>query len=332
LSYSPGRAGQQARQENVEWWTKLFRDRNVDAISRWLYPSNETPVHAIQSVTAFSLCRWPTVNGWYRLFDPGHGLVDSWYRDTYGQISPEDETPAIFVSWYDAWSFCLWARWAGQSCELPHENQWEYAAKAGTDWSWNYWCGDEFDASKCNADQNVGRTTRPDPAHANPWGLEDILGNVWEWTDDEYRRAYDLDAPPDSSARVLRGGSWNDDAYFVRSAFRYGLVPWLSENLTVFSCPGLYGENLDSFFPPSSFAIAGIPTLAAGERAKNFSTLVFSTESERGGCADPYRAASPAGDGFLGIPNSASFFATSAPWVAGLTALSMCSSRPSKPM
>jgi formylglycine-generating enzyme required for sulfatase activity len=228
-SYSPGKAGQQARQEDVDWWTKLFRDRDVDAVSRWLYPSNETPRERAQVVAPFQLNRWPTVNAWYRLFDPGHGLVDSWYRNTYRKISPDAETPTIFVSWYDAWAFCLWAHWHGESCRLPHEHQWEYAAKAGTDWSWNYWWGDEFDRAKCNADQNVDRTTRPASAHANPWSLEDILGNVWEWTDDEYRRVYALDEPPDSSARVLRGGSWYNDAFFVRSAYRLHDQPWLSE-------------------------------------------------------------------------------------------------------
>jgi formylglycine-generating enzyme required for sulfatase activity len=50
-------------------------------------------------------------------------------------------------------------------------------------------------------------------------------GNVWEWTDDEYRRAYDLDARPDSSARVLRGDSWNDVTFAVRSACRVGSEP-----------------------------------------------------------------------------------------------------------
>jgi len=234
ISYPPGKAGQQARKQAIDRWTRFFQDRDLEAILQLYYPANETPVVRTQEIGAFRLNRWPTVNAWYRIFDPGHGLANSWYRDRYEPISPDAETPAIYVSWYDAWAFCLWARWDGQSCRLPHENEWEYAAKAGTDWSWNYWWGDAFDPDKCNAEGNVGRTTRPDPAHANPWGLEDMLGNVWEWTEDEYRRAYDLDLPPDSSARVSRGGSWFDIAFVARSAFRVDDRPWRSEDFLGF--------------------------------------------------------------------------------------------------
>jgi formylglycine-generating enzyme required for sulfatase activity len=227
-SYSPGKAGQQARQDDIEWWTTLFEEHDLDALSQWLYPSDETPVKSTQKVNGFAFNRWPTINAWYRLFDPGHGLVDSWYREKYGEISPDEETPAIYISWYDAWAFCLWARWDGESCRLPHEHEWEYAAKAGTNWRWKYWWGDRFNKAKCNADQNVGRTTRPDPGHSNPFGLVDILGNVLEWTADEYRHEYSLVAPPDSSARVLRGGSWDFDTFFVRSACRGVNGPWFS--------------------------------------------------------------------------------------------------------
>lgn len=235
LSFAPGRAGQEFKAFEICWWTDVFRDKDVERIASRLYVSDETPVKRIQEIDGFALNRWSTINAWYRLFDPGHGLVDSWYLETYREISPDSETPAIYISWYDAWAFCLWARWDGDSCRLPHENEWEYAAKGGTEWHWNYWWDDNrFDSSKCNADRNVGRTTRPDPAHSNPFGLVDILGNVWEWTADEYRAAYDLDAPPDSSARVLRGGSWGSDTFVVRSAYRDRDQPWNSEDLTGF--------------------------------------------------------------------------------------------------
>ena len=111
------------------------------------------------------------------------------YTDNYARISGRSNTPAIYVSWYDAWAFCVWAHWDGQSCRLPQEHEWEYAAKAGTPWDRNYWWGDEFDASKCNANKaSAGRPLRADE-HANPWGFRDILGNVWEWCAGRISRA-----------------------------------------------------------------------------------------------------------------------------------------------
>jgi len=236
-TFSPGKQGQEWRKDELEWWTEVFRKKDLEAVVRRYYKLNETPAEPTQNVDGFRLSRWPTINAWYRLFDPGHGVTDSWYRDVYARISPDADTPAIFVTWFDAWVFCLWACWEGLSCGLPHEHEWEYAAKAGTPWDQNYWWGDEFDATKANGDQNVGHTTAPTPEHANPWGFEDILGNVWEWCQDVYQAAYSRDKPDDptgSSARVLRGGSWNNYADGLRSAYRVLNHPAITEDSSGF--------------------------------------------------------------------------------------------------
>jgi formylglycine-generating enzyme required for sulfatase activity len=174
------------------------------------------------------------LNYWYRLFAPEHGLKASPYHEEYTRRSLAPDCPAIFVTWYDAWVFCQWACWDDHSCRLPHEDEWEYAAKAATGWDWNYWWGDELDPTKCNAGQNVQHTTAPDRQHENPWGFQDILGNAWEWCEDEYRVRYSRSGIADSSARVLRGGSWSNGASGVRSAFRLHLVPSLSSYLVGF--------------------------------------------------------------------------------------------------
>ncbi len=173
IAFPPNKAGQDQKEALLRWWTEVFRDRDIQKLEDRFYLSDETPVERVHQVNCFALNRWPTVNAWYRLFDPAHGLIDSWYRETYGKISPDEEPPAIYVSWYNAWAFCLWARWDGESCRLPHEDEWEYAAKAGTPWDWNYWWGDAFNAGKCNAERNIGRTTPADPATPIP--------GVW-WT------------------------------------------------------------------------------------------------------------------------------------------------------
>jgi len=220
FSFTPGKRGQEERQGEVAWWTEVLREGNLDAILRRQYPADETPVELLQQVDAFLLARSPTLNGCYRLFQPGHGVDESYFAKTFKEISPDGDTPVIVVTWYDAWVFCQWAHWEQTSCHLPREYEWEYAAKGGTPWEQNYWWGDEFNAEKCNGDQRVGRTTPPTAEHANPWGLVDMLGNVWEWTVDEYRTQYDRDKTAELSARVLRGGSWLDFAFSCRSACR----------------------------------------------------------------------------------------------------------------
>jgi formylglycine-generating enzyme required for sulfatase activity len=154
--------------ESIQRWSGAFRDRDLEDIAQRLFPANETPAQPKRAVGAFLLARWPTVNAWYRLFSPGHGEVDSYYNEKYAEVSPAPENPVIFVSWYDAWAFCKWAHWNGQSCRLPLEYEWEYAAKADTPWDQNYWWGEEFDPNKCNADHLIGRTTPPSRNHANP--------------------------------------------------------------------------------------------------------------------------------------------------------------------
>ncbi len=236
-NFSPGKQGQEWRNEVLAWWTGVFRDKDLDAIESTYYVADETPEEPMHQVDRFCLNRRPTINAWYRLFDPGHGVTDSWYREVYERISPYADTPAIFISWYDAWAFCLWAHWTGASCRLPHEHEWEYAAKAGTAWDQNYWWSDKFDSSKANGDQQAGCATAPTAEHANPWGFEDILGNVVEWCQDEYRPAYkrdNVDDPTSSSARVLRGGSWYNDANRLRSAFRISNHPASSDSSTGF--------------------------------------------------------------------------------------------------
>lgn len=229
-SFTPGKRGEKDRREWLEWWTEVFRDRDLKRLQERYSRHDESPAEAIQKIDTFCLCRYPTLNAWYRLFVPGHGEVESIYFGTYQSVSPTPESPVIFVSWYDAWAFALWAHCQGRSCRLPREYEWEYAAKADSPWDQNYWWGDEFDADKCNAEGHVGRAVPPTSAHVNPWGFEDILGNVWEWCEDWYRREYDRKVVDGGSIRMLRGGSWSRDARYCRSAFRYGIVPEYRSN------------------------------------------------------------------------------------------------------
>ena len=203
------------------WYTKwkhvarLAKEGNVNAAVQFVddvfCPRNETPLEDTQHVQSFSLkitSRFLIVGIGYLI--PATGC-------TYGCYSPEPNCPAIFISWYDAIVFSWWARWDGQSCRLPLEHEWEYAAKSGREWDWHYWWDrTRFDARYCNADNEIGAATPPSRERTSAWGLADILGNVWEWCDNVYRSQYSRadefvgSKAPADEPRAVRGGSWNN--------------------------------------------------------------------------------------------------------------------------
>jgi formylglycine-generating enzyme required for sulfatase activity/serine/threonine protein kinase len=138
------------------------------------------------------------------------------------------QNPVEKVSWNNATEFC---RKTGT--RLPTEAEWEYACRAGT--TTKYSSGDSD--SDLNGVAwyfgNSGRQTHTvGQKAANPWGLYDMHGNVWEWCADWYADSYyqnspgnDPTGPPSGSARVLRGGSWYDSPGVCRSAFRNWFTP-----------------------------------------------------------------------------------------------------------
>jgi len=154
--------------------------------------------------------------------------------------------PVEKVSWYNAMDFCAKLtdieRAAGRLPEgyeytLPTEAQWEYACRAETTTALN--SGKNLsDKNKCPEMDEVGwyeynsdSTTHPvGQKMPNAWGLYDMHGNVFEWCLDWYG-SYPSSAVTDpkgsssGSYRVIRGGSWNFNAYSCRSAYRFDSTP-----------------------------------------------------------------------------------------------------------
>jgi formylglycine-generating enzyme required for sulfatase activity len=190
---------------------------------------------------------------------PGEGPYD------YGEPFNLPSHPVVGVTWYEAVAYCRWltARlqvsglkfqvWRGGQSEslnlepetltvrLPSEAEWEKAAR-GTE-GWRYPWGDDPDPDRANYGQTgIGATSAVGcfPGGASPYGVEDLSGNVWEWTRSlwgesfskpEFRYPYDpedgredLGAGP-AVLRVLRGGAFSYGARFVRCASRYGGSP-----------------------------------------------------------------------------------------------------------
>ncbi len=169
-----------------------------------------------------------------------------------GGYRPEDEgwgrgsRPVINVSWEDAREYMRWlSRETGEEYRLLTEAEWEYVARAGTQTA-RYW--GESQSGQCRHGNGYDRTghakhdfgwvavscsdgyadTAPVRSYQpNAFGLYDVLGNVYEWTEDCWNRDYS-GAPADGAARrtgdctlrVMRGGSWRGSPRHLRLAYR----------------------------------------------------------------------------------------------------------------
>ena len=187
---------------------------------------------------------------------PGAQAVTSWRSPGLTQA---ESHPVLCVSWNDARAYAQWlSKKTGRRYRLPSEAEWEYAARAGSV-SARYWGDDPVQACRFAnvADQSRFQTwgfgqrhectdghyfTAPAGGYApNRFGLHDMLGNAWEWTEDCWNASY-AGAPADGSAwlsgdcaqRVSRGGSWSTVPRFARSATRYRNNADHRDNLTGF--------------------------------------------------------------------------------------------------
>lgn len=157
--------------------------------------------------------------------------------------------PVVCVDWSDANAYVSWLSiQTGKRYRLPTEAEWEYAARAGTETS-RYWGDGRGDACAFAniADRSNLRLRKAQGGNSNffpcldgyaatspvatfkpnAFGLYDVIGNVWEWTQDCFNPSYD-GAPSNGAAwltgdctrRVARGGSWTSPARHVTVAFR----------------------------------------------------------------------------------------------------------------
>ncbi|HZL00907.1 MAG TPA: SUMF1/EgtB/PvdO family nonheme iron enzyme [Caulobacteraceae bacterium] len=228
--------------------------------------SNEGPRRRVTIGYALAVSMFPITRDEYADFvadtDRGEGsscttLRGDQFVDTDGRgwRNPGEEQtgrePAVCISFADATAYVQWlSRKTGQTYRLLSEAEYEFAERGGTTSA--YFWGDDPALACANAngaDQDaktrIPGIWRPNTCHdrypfaspvgsfaANPFGLFDVSGNVWSWTQDCYADSY-KDAPIDGSAReggacgrrTLRGGSWWNDPGRLRSAVRYRADP-----------------------------------------------------------------------------------------------------------
>ena len=145
----------------------------------------------------------------------------------------DPKLPVENISWNDADAYC---RAVGM--RLPTEEEWEYAARAGTTGSW-YGNLDDIAWYVMNSGYKTHVVGGKRP---NAFGLYDMLGNVWEWTADGYAdypaRPQAAQGPRDGSLRVLRGGSWDFSPRGLRASVRGGNDPAQRSNNIGARCVG----------------------------------------------------------------------------------------------
>lgn len=217
--------------------------------------AEESPQHTV-FVPAFAMAQVPVTNALYASFQAATGAHKP---ITWGaQLSCELwDHPVVDVSWHDAQLFCAWiSAETGRSWRLPTESEWEKAAR-GTDRRVFPW-GNAFDPTRCNVKESELGSSTPVaryPTGASPYGIWDMAGNAWEWTQSlqspypyaahdgrnasapgtkprvsrflqrVFRTHWRHTPPTLETRRILRGGCYANPEGFARCACRLRLAP-----------------------------------------------------------------------------------------------------------
>jgi formylglycine-generating enzyme required for sulfatase activity len=209
------------------------------------HQNSETPQHAVAVSRPFAIGRFDVTRAEYAYFVNETGYSPAaekcdWRTPTYkGELlSQSDTDPVVCVNWEDAQAFASWLRnKTGKRYRLPSEAEWEYAARGGATaarpWGESLTRDDaNYGTDPCCGPFASGRdqwmyTSPVGSFPANRFGLYDMIGNVWQWTEDCGNASY-LGAPEDGSAwtagecnlRMVRGGAWFQGPESARSASR----------------------------------------------------------------------------------------------------------------
>lgn len=189
---------------------------------------DEMPVHTVTIARPFAVSKYEiTFEDFDRHTAPNEVDDAGWGRG---------RRPAVNVSWNDAKHYVAWlSSQTGQFYRLLSEAEWEYVARAGStrQFTWGSEIGEEnANCGGCATEWDFFQTSPAGSFAPNAFGLHDMHGNVWEWVEDCWNQNYE-GAPSNGSAwlsgdcsqRILRGGSYDDFHYDLRSAVRFTNAP-----------------------------------------------------------------------------------------------------------
>jgi len=203
----------------------------------FLMGNSENPTEAPEfeaQVDPFYMDIHPVTVGQYAEFikATGHPEPKFWLNPEFN--GPNQ--PVVGVTWHDA---CAYAAWAGK--QLPTEAQWEFAARGKENRTYP-WGNLKPDPLRCNYGEhlNMPSIIGMHEAGKTSEGIQDLAGNVYEWTADLFlpydpaKRA--TDAKTGTTRRAVRGGSWHSDENDLRCTWRKGLFPEAQLTTTGFRC------------------------------------------------------------------------------------------------
>ncbi len=180
---------------------------------------NEKPQHRVE-LESFYIGKYEVTNQEYEAFvkATGHRAPAHWVGT---QIpSGLEKHPVVWVSYEDAQAYCRW-----KNARLPTEAEWERAAKST--YRYDYPWGDTFDPNRANTWEAGRKDTAPVgsfPLGDSPFQVEDMAGNAFEWVSGKYEPYQGSSAKSkdfQENLNVLRGGSWNFNAYYARTTHRF---------------------------------------------------------------------------------------------------------------
>lgn len=207
---------------------------------------DEGPVHEVTIAGSLAVAKFETSwSEWEACMDDGACFLPAGNGLPEGSGWGKGQRPVINVSWNDVHRYLDWiSDKTGRRYRLPSEAEWEYVARAnsqtrflhGDDAKTLCRIGNGADLATNFNNRNdcydrIGRKTAPAGSYEpNHFGLYDMIGNVWEWTEDCWNRSYE-GAPAageawmsgDCSQAVIRGGSWGSYPHDLRFATRKGL-------------------------------------------------------------------------------------------------------------
>jgi serine/threonine-protein kinase len=194
------------------------------------------PAHKV-TVADFQMSKYEITNTQYEQFikETGHEPPGNWGNGRY--LNGEENFPVTTVTFDDALAYAKWlSQKNGVEYSLPSESQWEYAARNGAAGNLFPW-GNKWEDGRAVMNGFRAKSVGSSPNGANKWGVQDLIGNVWEWTNTtiEAYPGREMETGGKDPGKVIRGGSYFEKSdrkpFPVNSVFRSVSAPSDRSNL-----------------------------------------------------------------------------------------------------